>query len=255
MRTTILIAWAMALLAPSLSRADEDFRPYLFSVDGEVLEPKRVAIESGAGYNGVTGAGGGLQPDDARRTQLWIAGYAGLAPRVELDGSFIFGDDPTTGFGFNQARLDLRVALLRHRSLFPVAISAAVGYQADALVNHALTGSVMATADLGRVQLTVNLRFAHYFAPGRDPIDIFVTAGALVRVTTWLRLGAEYVGEDLEGVDGDDSDNAPGGRHYVGPTVVGYFAHHRLRVNATGGAVLVAGQAGALARGSVAYVF
>jgi hypothetical protein len=241
-------------LAPSVARAD-DFRPYVFSVDGQVLEPKRVALESGAGYNGVTGSGGGEQPDDARRTNLWILGAAGLAPRVELDGAFVFGDDPTTGFGFTQARVDLRVELLRPRSLFPVAITAGVGYQADALVDHAITGVVATTAYLGRLQLTFNLRFAHYFAAGRDPLDIFVTAGALVRATSWLRVGAEYVGEELEGVDGDDSDGAIGGRHYIGPTTAVFLAGSRVRLNLTGGVVLTQGQTGPLVRGSVAYLF
>jgi len=246
-----LYVLAMMLALPSVARA-ADWRPYVFSVDGEVLEPKRVALESGAGYNGVTGSGGGLQPDDARRVQTWISGAAGLAPRVELDGAFLFGDDPTTGFGFNQARIDLRVQLLKPRPRLPVAISVGAGYQADALIQHALTGVVTTTASLGRVQLTVNLRLAHYFHDGRDPLDVFVTAGALARVTSWLRLGAEYVGEELES---GDHDNSVGGRHYVGPTTALFFASDRVRINATAGAVIVPGQAGALVRGSLAYLF
>jgi hypothetical protein len=244
----------LSLLAPSVARA-EDWRPYVFSVDGEVLAPKRIALESGAGFNGVTGSGGGLQPDDARRTNLWMAGAVGLAPRVELDGAFMFGDDPTTGFGVTQARLDVRVELLRPRPRFPVAIAAGAGYQADAIFDQAVTGVVVTTAYLGRLQLTANVRVAHYFAAGRDPIDVFVTAGALVRATSWLRLGAEYVGEELEGVDGTDRDDAIGGRHYVGPTTAVFLAGNRVRLNLTGGVVMTQGQTGPLVRGSAAYMF
>jgi hypothetical protein len=118
-----------------------------------------------------------------------------------------------------------------------------------------LTVSILTTAYLGRVNLTFDLRGAHYFAAGRDAVDIFVTAGALVRATQWLRVGAEYVGEELEGVLGTDADDSLGGRHYAGPTAVVYLARGRLRLNATGGAVLTRGQIGPLARGSLSYLF
>jgi hypothetical protein len=232
-------SWILLLLiAPSVAHAadekdtyaEKDFRPYVFSVDGSV-------------------------PDDARRAEMWTAAAAVLAPRVELQGAFQFGEDPAAGLGLNQARVDLRVEILRPRAHFPVAIYAGAGYQADAIINHAVTGVVVATAYLGRLQLTTNVRLAHYVAPGRDPVDVSVTAGALVKATSWLRVGAEYVGEELEGVGGPDGDDAIGGRHYVGPTAVLFLAHSRLRINATGGAVMVPGQTGALVRGSLAYLF
>jgi hypothetical protein len=228
----------------------DDWHPYLFSIDGQTLAPKSVAMESGAGYNGVTGSGGGLQPDDARRVTAWVGAAVGVYQRVELDGNFQFGDDPTNGFAFNQARIDVRVQVLRPLARFPVAISIGAGYQADALLQNAVTGVVALTATLGRFDLTLNVRGAHYFHPGRDPIDIFITAGALVRATAWLRLGAEYVGEELEG---DDQDG--GGRHYAGPTAVLLFLHQKLRVSATGGAVVDNHQVGPLARASIGYRF
>ncbi len=246
----------LALLAPILAGADESgLRPYVFSVDGELLAPKRIAVESGAGFNGVTGAGAGIVTDETRSAQSWVGAAAGLLPRVELDGAFAYRADSANNLGFTQARLDLRVQLLTPRRRFPVAIAAGAGYQADALFDHAITGVVAASAYLGRVQLTANVRLAHYFASGRDPLDVFVTAGALVRATSWLRVGGEYVGEELEGLDGAERDDAVGGRHYVGPTAVIFLARSRLRLNATGGAVFVPGQAGALVRGSLAYLF
>jgi hypothetical protein len=240
--------------APAIGVA-ADWHPYVFSGDGVVLAPRTATVEAGVGYNGVTGAGGGLQPDDARRVTGWIAGTVGIVDRVQLGGTFVYGDDPTNGSGFNQARVDLQVEAIKPRLRFPVAVSIAAGYQADALYDSAVTGAILTTAYLGRVNLTFDLRGAHYFAAGRDALDLFVTAGALVRATSWLRVGAEYVGEELEGVASGDDDASPGGRHYVGPTAALYFAHDRLRVNATGGAVLVRGQSGPLARGSLSYRF
>ncbi len=253
MQRIVLIA-ACLLGASSVARA-QDWRPYVFSLDGLTLNAKRAALEAGAGYNGVTGAGGGLQPDDARRTTAWVSAAVGLTDRVELSGAFLFGDDPTNGAGFNQARIDLRVRLLNPRKRFPVAISAGAGYQADALIEHAITANLAATAFIGRVNLTVNVRAAHYFHTGRDPVDVFVTAGALVRATNWLRVGAEYVGEELEGVFGADLDDAIGGRHYVGPTAALFFVDNKLRLNATAGPVFTQAQTGMLARASLAYLF
>jgi hypothetical protein len=243
----------LALLLPSLARAD-DWHPYLFSVDGRTIDRHSVALESGVGYNGITGSGGSLQPDDARRVTAWLSSAVGVTDRVELAGAFLFGDDPTNGFAFNQARLDVRVLALKPMPRLPIAISVGAGYQADALLEHAVTGVVAATATLGRVNLTLNVRAAHYFHPGRDPVDVFVTAGALVRATDWLRAGVEYVGEELEGATRDDNDGSPGGRHYVGPTVALSLVGH-LRVSATGGVVVAQRQVGPLARASLAWVF
>lgn len=258
---------AALLLLPAAARAQDristtpalgvvgDWHPYVFSADGAVLAPRTATVEAGAGYNGVTGAGGGLQPDDARRVTGWISGTVGIVDRLQLGGTFVYGDDPTNGAGFNQARVDVQVAIVKPRLRFPVAVSIAAGYQADAVYDQAITGALLTTAYLGRVNLTLDVRGAHYFAAGRDAVDVFVTAGALVRATSWLRVGAEYVGEELEGVVGSDDDASPGGRHYVGPTAALYLARGRLRVNATGGAVLVRGQSGPLARGSISYLF
>lgn len=255
MRAFFVAVASLSLASIARAEPPADLRPYVFSLDGTLLQPRTAAIESGAGYNGITGSGGGLQPDDARRALGWITAAVGVVDRVQLQGTIAFGDDPANGFGLNQARIDLAVQALKWHKRFPVALSFGVGYQADAIYDHAITGVAMASAYLGRVNLTLNVRAAHYFAAGRDPVDVFVTAGVLVRATDWLRVGAEYVGEELEGVSGGDLDDSPGGRHYVGPTAAVFFVKHRLRLNATAGVVVLHGDAGPLARGSLAYLF
>jgi hypothetical protein len=100
------------------------------------------------------------------------------------------------------------------------------------------------------------VRAAHYFHGGRDPVDFFVTFGAMVRTRNWLHLGVEYVGEELEAAfGGDDADVGGFGRHYLGPTGALRFWQGRIRVNATVGAVFMKQGDGALARGSLAYLF
>jgi hypothetical protein len=161
--------------------------------------------------------------------------------RVQIDGAFILGDD---GLVFNRVRVDVRVQLFRWRQLI---ISAGAGYQSDDRLERAVTGVIVAGAVLGRLDLSLAVRGAHYFQPGRDPLDLFVTADALIRANRWLRVGAEYVGEELEA---DDSDGAVGGRHYFGPTAA--LQLRRVRLSVTGGAVVTQAQAGPLARASFA---
>jgi hypothetical protein len=227
----------------------EDPRSYVFSVEADTLSAKHAAFESGVGYNGVTGTGGGLQPDDAHRVQTWVASAVGVTNWLELSGALQFADNLGQNFGFSQARLEACARVLRHK-YFSLAFGA--GYQADVLLENAITGLIAASAHLGRVDLTLNVRAAHYFHAGRDPIDVFVTFGALVRATSWLSAGVEYVGEELES---DDTEAGGWGRHYLGPTAAVRFWDGRIRVNGTVGAVLTHGQTGPLARGSLAYLF
>jgi hypothetical protein len=55
----------------------------------------------------------------------------------------------------------------------------------------------------------------HTFAEGRDPLDVTVDLNASYRILGEFRLGAEYVGQDLEE---SFSPGAEGGaRHFLGP--------------------------------------
>jgi hypothetical protein len=232
-----------------------DWHPYLFSSDGDLLRAGRAAVESGVGFNGVPSRDTGLAPDDARSATGWLSGAVGVARRIELDGTIFYAGDPSNGYRVDDTRLEARVALLTPRAHLPVAISLGGGYQADALLEHAATASLDASATLGRLNLTVNVRAAHYFHAGRDPVDVFVTAGAMVRVSRLVRIGAEYVGEELEALVGGDDDNAPAGRHYVGPTAALFWAGGHLRVSATAGALLTPGQQGPLVRAALAWIY
>jgi hypothetical protein len=250
MRTSLVL---FSLWFSASARA-EDWRPYVFSVAGDTLLAKHAVLESGVGYNGVTGTGGGLSPDSAHRIQFWLASSVGITNWLTFDGGLQFADNIGQNFGFSQARLDLRARLFKKG---PFAMSLGVGYQADQLLQNAVTAVAAVTATFGRFDLTLNVRAAHYFHSGRDPVDLFVTFGALVRTTRWLHLGVEYVGEELEAAFDEEGEvEAPGfGRHYLGPTAALRFWDGRIRVNATVGAVMTQKETGPLARGSFAYLF
>jgi hypothetical protein len=75
-------------------------------------------------------------------------------------------------------------------------------------------GRVVASYDIDRLRLAGNAHFEKVFADGRDGVDILAFAGASVRTTEALRLGAEYVGQDLE--DAIEDEEAEGGaRHFA----------------------------------------
>lgn len=75
---------------------------------------------------------------------------------------------------------------------------------------------VTSSYDVGRVRFAGNLHFERAFASGRDAVDVLALAGVSYRVTSSLRLGAEYVGQDLE--DAAEHDVEGGAKQYVGPT-------------------------------------
>jgi hypothetical protein len=252
----------LVLLVPAVADAADpggyvrDPRPYVFATSGHTLEQGTLFAEVSGAYNGVTGRGGSLQPEDARTGVMALAVGYGALDRLQLDVAFQFGDTPTGSFGFVQTRLDARAMVLKPSAKVPVAISVGAGYQADALLQSAVTGSVAVTAKAGPVDTTASVRLLHYFHPGRDPVDVVLNAGFLARATRHLQLGAEYVGEELEAGGEDDEDEADGGdRHYVGPSGVVTVADGRVRLNATAGVVIAPGVIGPLVRGSVGFRF
>jgi len=74
-----------------------------------------------------------------------------------------------------------------------------------------------ATLDAGVLRLGAMVHSEKMFAPGRDDVDLYVVSGASVRTIDHLRVGAEYVAQDLEEV-GDPG--AEGGiRQFAGASL------------------------------------
>jgi hypothetical protein len=110
-----------------------------------------------------------------------------------------------------------------------------------------------ASYDIGRVRLATAVHGEHIFAPGRDALDLYAVAGISVRVIPILRLGLEYVAQDLEAALEDDEAEG-GARHYVGPDV-SLALHGRHLLLTGGGAVQIARSPGVLARAALTYVY
>jgi hypothetical protein len=107
--------------------------------------------------------------------------------------------------------------------------------------------------DVGRVRMAATVHGEHVFSSGRDPLDVMVQLGASYRVAGAFRLGAEYVGQDLE--ESFTAGAEGGARHFVGPTASLQLLRDRLTMVAGPSVGLSALSPEVLARFALSYGF
>jgi hypothetical protein len=89
-------------------------------------------------------------------------------------------------------------------------------------------GQVAFVGETGRLRMAATVHGEHVFSPGRDGVDVMVQLGASMRVMGRLRLGVEYVGQDLE--EAFKGEAEAGARHFVGPTASMQVFQDRLSI-------------------------
>jgi hypothetical protein len=89
---------------------------------------------------------------------------------------------------------------------------------------------VTASQDFGRLRVASMVHGEHVFAGKRDGVDMMLMAGANVRVVDVLRVGAEYVAQDIEAAI--DPAEAEGMRHFLGGTASVALINERLTIGA-----------------------
>jgi hypothetical protein len=82
------------------------------------------------------------------------------------------------------------------------------------------------SGDIGRLRLVGNVHGEHVFADGRDPLDVMVNVGASYRLVSSFRLGAEWVGQDLEETFSPGAEG--GARMFFGPIASIQFWRNRI---------------------------
>ncbi|MCB9680602.1 MAG: hypothetical protein H6733_03950 [Alphaproteobacteria bacterium] len=257
------------VVRPSEPVVTGPYQPYLMSTSPRALAQGSFAIELGGGFDGLAPPeldADDLDPDDLEealeerardatdRGTAWWESAVGLGGGVQLETGVRLGDRQGT-FGLVEGRAEVRVATIPERLSLPVQLTLGAGWAVDARGFHALTGVLAFAGEAGRVDVTVNARLAHVFEPERDPVDVRVSAGTLVRATPWLRAGVEYAGVELEEKPDDEDAADGGGRHYVGPTVVLSAMKDHLRFSVGGGAVVAGWGVGPAVQGSAAWQF
>jgi hypothetical protein len=109
------------------------------------------------------------------------------------------------------------------------------------------------SGDIQRLRLATTVHGEHVFWNGRDPLDVMVSLGASYRIAGAFRLGAEYVGQDLEEIASPGAEG--GARHFVGPTASMQLLQDRLTMVAGPAVGLSAYSPTFLGRIAVAYGF
>jgi hypothetical protein len=105
-----------------------------------------------------------------------------------------------------------------------------------------------ASYDLDGLRIAGNAHVEKAFGAGRDNVDVLILAGMSYRVMREMRLGVEYVAQDLEEAFGDAESAEGGARQYLGPSLALNLLSDRLQLVAGVGMGLAARASGTMGR-------
>jgi hypothetical protein len=233
-------------------------RPWLYAADPTAPPPGHVLASLGAGYAqvdrgaarpfaaNVTGGGAVFSAD----AEVGVFRFASLQVQGLLAGQGSSGE--STGGHVNAGAL-IGAAFYPLPAGLPVQLSVAGGYLRELGGSNGVWGRASVAGNIGPVRLVVTATGSHVFAQGRDPVDLLLTTGATVAVLPYLRLGAEYVVQDLEGAFEDDELDG-GVRHFLGP-IASLELARRVHLTAGPSFGLSPGSPTVLGRVSAGYAF
>jgi hypothetical protein len=222
MRTAAL-AFALLFVAP-LAHAQESTtasgaaaapvpRTLLYVDEPRVPAPLQVATLSRVTV--ASGGAGFTRPFAANTASPGLAtelgGEMGVLPGLSLAASGVMGESPSHA-GAVGALVGARLSVLPSAWTSTHAVVSA-GYLRELSSSSGAWARVAASQDFGRLRLASMVHAEHIFAAQRDGVDVMVSAGANVRVADTLRLGAEYVAQDIEGAF--DAEEVEGMRHFA----------------------------------------
>lgn len=157
---------------------------------------------------------------------LEVGGEIGVTDWMSVQAVGVLGKDYNTNSGSTGAVAGVRFGLFP-REWKNVQMVLNGGWVHELTGSNGAYGRLQVGVEFGRLRGQFSTHVEHIFATGRDAVDIMLTAGLSMRVLPWLRLGAEYVGQDLEGqFDPEEAEGGP--RHLIGPTVAVTFMNERL---------------------------
>ena len=179
-----------------------------------------------------------------------VNGEVGLLPMLSVSATGVMGLGDTLSGGMTAG---LRFAPLANAKI-PFRLVLGGGYLLERSAGNGMFFRVAATYDAGAFRFGGTFHGEHVFLPGRDSVDAMMILAANVKLGRIVRLGIEYVAQDLEGYV--DNEEAEGGvRHFLGPTSSFELLQKRLFI-AFGPAVgLSYGSPKLVGRVSVAYAF
>jgi hypothetical protein len=192
-------------------------RPWLYATDPTAPPPGHVMASLGVGYAQVDrGAARPFAANIAHAGAVFDAGVeVGVLRFMSLYGQGLLSGEGSEGGVHGGGMLGVSFYPLPAKS--PIDLSISGGYLRELGGGNGAWGRVSAAASWGNARVVVTALGSHIFEQGRDPVDLLLTAGASYAVLPILRLGVEYVVQDLEGAW--ETDEPDGGiRHFLGPT-------------------------------------
>jgi hypothetical protein len=264
MRAALILVAALVAAARASAAVDDDRaqaaaspapveQPFLYMTDTHLPAPKHLLGGYALAFSSSAGA---IRPVpghfDSEGLVHAVSLEGGILPRLTLYGTTMMAQAiGHTDVGSVAVQAGARV-MLTSPNAEHLRVMAQAAFLREFGGAMGIVGEVTGSYDLGRVRMAASLHAEHLFAPGRDPLDLYAVAGVSVRVARILRIGGEYVVQDLEAADGDDAEL--GTRHYLGPDVALSLYRNHVLVTA-GSAIQVARAPGVLARAAVSYVF
>jgi hypothetical protein len=197
------------VLGPRLTRQE---RPFGFVVDPTAASAGVTSLEYRAGF------ASGLDAERPIPAELATSGGGshaftvayGLTTRIAPYASASLFDEGRKA----NLLVGAHVLLTPPTAPLRIAVRAAGLREAEGKYGAQLTG--ISSLDVGPLRLAGNVQAEKVFDPARDKLDVIITAGTSWALGQHVRIGAEYVGQDLEGLW--QHDEAEGGaRHMVGP--------------------------------------
>jgi hypothetical protein len=164
-----------------------------------------------------------------------LGGEVGLLPHLSVMAMGQMAAGGETSHPNAGVVAGVRVALLP-LSLKNLHLVASAGYLREAWTQTApagdngMWGALAIAGDIQRLRMAATVHAEHVFSEGRDAVDIMVEAGANYRVAGPLRVGAEWVGQDLEETFSDEAEG--GARNFLGPTASLQLLGDRLSIAA-----------------------
>ena len=204
--------------APDAPKKHAEERPFNFALDPTTPSKGDLGVEYGIGL------ASGVNADRPLPSSIGYAGVvhaftvdyginAHLAPfvtaRIYQPAQGYESDDRVGGiFG-------LRAQLTDPNSKFRFTLAGAGSREFEGAWVGWLKGA--ASYDIDRVRVVANVHLEHAFAANRDALDLMAVVGASYKILDQLRVGAEYVGQDLE--ETFDAGAEGGAEHFAAGTV------------------------------------
>jgi len=181
-----------------------------------------------------------------------LGGELGVLPWLSVVATGVLGELSPSNKAAGGAVAGLRFNVLP-RSLKSTRLVLSAGYLRELGGGNGAWARAAFTQDVRGLRLGVVVHGEHVFAPARDAVDVMVMAGATYHVVGPLRVGVEYVGQDLEESFDDEAEG--GARHFIGPVTSFELLDNRLSIVVGPAVGLSYGSPKILGRAALAFAF